>query len=223
METLRKAGITDLDSKKSKTPDSNEMVSETEKDAEVALQDHSEVSKPSGTELKPVAGTNEQALSSTSQKKSVSFAADHDEGPTATTKPNGESKPDKAGPKSSLVQGSFDSNARVYELDDDDEIIGSMPVIPEDESPEDARLRREMLQYNLNEVGSVVAELELDENYSDDDDEYIDELALDDDLPSLNSDLSEDEDEHGRSTGPVISDDYRRQMLELEEKLQTQG
>ena len=41
------------------------------------------------------------------------------------------------------------------------------PVTDVDESPEDAELRREMLQYGMDEVGAVVAELELDETGSD--------------------------------------------------------
>ncbi|TPR03737.1 Serine/threonine-protein kinase atg1 [Aspergillus niger] len=50
------------------------------------------------------------------------------------------------------------------ELDPTVEVHGERPVMEVDESPEDAKLRREMLQYSLNEVGSVVAELELDED-----------------------------------------------------------
>ncbi|PYH92887.1 hypothetical protein BO71DRAFT_329023 [Aspergillus ellipticus CBS 707.79] len=95
-------------------------------------------------------------------------------------------------------------------------IHGERPVSEIDESPEDAKLRREMLQYSLNEVGSVVAELELDEDGSDFsvDDAY----EFDDD-----EDEDEEEDEHGRSTGRVLSEDYHRQMRELEEKLNARG
>ncbi|EEP77655.1 predicted protein [Uncinocarpus reesii 1704] len=82
-----------------------------------------------------------------------------------------------------------------------------------DESPEDAALRREILQYGLEEVGAVVAELEIDESASEfsiSDEEYDDYLVSDED---------EEEDEYGRATRRVISDDYHKQMRELEKKL----
>ena len=84
------------------------------------------------------------------------------------------------------------------------------PDIPQDESPEDAALRREMLQYNMEEVGAVVAEIDLDDDvstppYSEDEDE--DDTSV------------EEEDEHGRSTNSVLSDEYIKQMKALEKRL----
>ena len=80
------------------------------------------------------------------------------------------------------------------------------PVIPEDEDPEDAALRQEMLKYGLDgmgEVGAVVAELNLEEASSDEDAwDYSDE-GYDD----------EDDD------GYVITEEYAQRMLELEKKL----
>lgn len=92
--------------------------------------------------------------------------------------------------------------------------VSSLPETPIDESPEDAALRREILQYGLEEAGDIVAELEIGDSGSDDslDDEY----ATDDDE-------DEEEDEYGRTTRRVISDDYRRQMMELEKKLNAAG
>lgn len=94
------------------------------------------------------------------------------------------------------------------------------PEIPEehlvtevDESPEDAALRREMLEYGMNEIGAVVAELELDENGSD--------VSYDDGYGTYDED--EEEDEFGRSTGSVLSEDYHKQMRELEERLGAKG
>ncbi|KAK2865023.1 hypothetical protein FQN49_003986 [Arthroderma sp. PD_2] len=83
----------------------------------------------------------------------------------------------------------------------------------EDDTPEDATLRREMLQYGLEEVGAIVAELELDEDGS--------EFSIDDDDYDLDDEDSEDddEDEYGRSTKRVLEDDYIKQMRELEKKL----
>ncbi|PGH10266.1 hypothetical protein GX51_00023 [Blastomyces parvus] len=80
-----------------------------------------------------------------------------------------------------------------------------------DEPPEDAALRREMLQYGLEEVGAVVAELELDESGS--------EFSIEDEYYVMSDEDDEEEDEYGRSTRRVVDDDYRRQMIELEKKL----
>lgn len=115
----------------------------------------------------------------------------------------------------SIAKGWFttDKNAsRIVELDENDFPIGSMPVIPH-ESPEDAAIRREMLQYSMNEVGAVVAEIDLEEgDFSDDDefDEYDDEFD--------DSEEEEEENEYGM-TRPIISEEYAQKMAELETKL----
>jgi unconventional prefoldin RPB5 interactor 1 len=105
-------------------------------------------------------------------------------------------------------------------------------VIPEDESPEDARLRREMLEYHLNEVGNVVAQIDLDDatmnidpdDYDEDDSssyhttsEYLD----DEDTPYTTgqSEDEDSEDEYGRSKCSQITPEYRKQMEELHNKL----
>ncbi|PYH47297.1 prefoldin-like protein [Aspergillus saccharolyticus JOP 1030-1] len=84
-----------------------------------------------------------------------------------------------------------------------------------EESPEDAQLRREMLQYSLNEVGAVVAELELDEDASD--------VSVDEDYEDYDDDEDEEEDEYGRTTGRILDEDYHREMRELEAKLNARG
>lgn len=92
------------------------------------------------------------------------------------------------------------------------------PVLEVDESPEDAKLRREMLAYSLNEVGTVVAELEIDEEgseFSVDDEEY--------DYLSEEYDDTDDEDEYGRTTSRVLTDEYHQKMRELEQKLNARG
>ena len=95
----------------------------------------------------------------------------------------------------------------------DEEIVS--PVIPGKESPEDASMRRQMLQYNMQQVGSVVAEIDLDEQgegstppYSSDEDE--------EDYPTSEE---EEEDEHGRAKNIVFSDEYVKEMQALEKKL----
>lgn len=112
----------------------------------------------------------------------------------------------------------FNSGTKVIQLDDNDDMVASYPVIPQGESPEDAELRRQMLQYGLSEVGKVVAELDLDRptaSYPEDD---FDEDSDFNDY-GTETDDDEEEDEYGRTTKPVVTEEYRRQMLELEKKL----
>jgi unconventional prefoldin RPB5 interactor 1 len=92
---------------------------------------------------------------------------------------------------------------------DQDEFSPQSALVPEDEDEDDARLRREMLEYSQQEIGPIVAELELDEGATDDDDyefEYTDEE-------------DDDEDELGRSKHSVITPDYVKRMQELEKRL----
>ncbi|RFU26417.1 hypothetical protein B7463_g9926, partial [Scytalidium lignicola] len=90
-----------------------------------------------------------------------------------------------------------------------DEKPGEPPVIPIDESPSDAKLRKEMLQYGMSEIGAVVAELDVEEGSDWSDEDYeMDETAS-----------SDEEDEFGRSTRRVVDDDLRLRMRELEERL----
>jgi unconventional prefoldin RPB5 interactor 1 len=138
--------------------------------------------------------------------KSVSFARDTK--PEASTK---RSAVEQDGYNDGLADMNFTSGTKVIELDQDDNEIASYPIIPQGESSEDAELRRQMLQYGLSEVGQIVAELDLDHPTAkfSDNDESDDETEGDD----------EEEDEYGRSTKSVVTDDYRQQMLDLEKKL----
>ena len=90
------------------------------------------------------------------------------------------------------------------------------PIIPDDESPEDAALRRQMIQYNMDELGAVVAELEIDddENYSED---YSEEEHND------YSSVDEDEDQYGRTKACVLDDKYLAEMEALQKKLRNIG
>lgn len=143
--------------------------------------------------------------------KSVSSASDNE--PRSTRK---WSTLERDGYNEDLAAANFSSGTKVIELDENDEMIASYPIIPQGESPEDAELRRQMLQYGLSEVGQVVAELDLDRptvSYSDDDmDEDYDEY-------DYNTTDDEEEDEYGRNTKPVLTEEYKKQMLELEQKL----
>lgn len=90
------------------------------------------------------------------------------------------------------------------------------PVIPSNESPEDAALRRQMLQYNMDEVGAVVAELNLDE-----DDEFSDDHSEED--PDDTSSVDEDEDPFGRTKRRVLNNDYLAEMEALQKKMTNVG
>ncbi|ODA77531.1 hypothetical protein RJ55_07160 [Drechmeria coniospora] len=99
-----------------------------------------------------------------------------------------------------------------------EDISRETPVIPEDDDPYDADLRQQMLKYSVGEVGAVVAELQLEGSDAEDD-------AEDDGFDYGDGELeedeyeSDDEDRWGRSTGRIVTDDYRQRMLELEERL----
>ncbi|KAJ6028099.1 hypothetical protein N7540_003675 [Penicillium herquei] len=83
-----------------------------------------------------------------------------------------------------------------------------------DESEEDAQLRREMIQYGIDEVGAIVAELELDEDASD--------VSYDEDYTWATDEEDEEEDQFGR-TRTELGEDYHQQMRELEAKLNARG
>lgn len=91
------------------------------------------------------------------------------------------------------------------------------PVVPSGESPEDDLLRHQMLKYNMEEVGAVVAEIDLEDgaDWSDEGDEDYDEVIDDEDDEEEN----DDEDEFGRTKRRVIDDRYRMGMLELDRRL----
>lgn len=201
VETLRKAGLKDID------PKSKDGVITKPSEPETTGNPTAALANKTQDTPKAAADTPKAA------KKGVSFAEEVQEREIPSRADNASAS--KSGVNPSLFSGTFANGERVIELDDDDDIIGTQAVIPEDESPEDARLRREMLQYNLNEVGQVVAELDLDENLSEfeDDDDYFDD--------DYDSELSEEEDEHGRSIRPGVSKSYRDQMRELDKQLRS--
>ncbi|ETI26931.1 hypothetical protein G647_10030 [Cladophialophora carrionii CBS 160.54] len=92
------------------------------------------------------------------------------------------------------------------------------------DTPDEAELRREMLQYSrgLDEVGAIVAELELEEETSDVVEDDDDELDLDfDSEMDIEEETDEDsEDDSGKSNrGLFLSRRYQKRMEELQEKL----
>lgn len=123
------------------------------------------------------------------------------------------------------LRGYFKPGDRVFEVNEDTETTTPHVVMPENESEEDARLRREMLNYHLNEVQNVVATMDLDDPDDEHDDSHSDFTASeyqDEDTPytsGLSDSDAEDEDEFGRSKKPAVTDAYREEMEALKERL----
>ncbi len=137
------------------------------------------------------------------RKKSVSFADD--------TKPD----PDSVEPPQSRAVQEVErlmQKAREQEAMD-----MSSAVIPDNESAAESQLRHEMLEYSMSEIGPVVAELQLEEGYSGDEDD-MDWDDMDDDYED-ETDNEDGEDELGRSKRSVITSDYMARMQELEKRL----
>lgn len=101
-------------------------------------------------------------------------------------------------------------------------------VIPEDESPEDATLRRQMIQYNMEEIGAVVAEIDLGSDAlsaSESDSETLLENIVDDDDDDEEVDEQEDEqeDEFGRTFKQQPLDEaYVKRMQALSNRLKAE-
>ncbi len=96
----------------------------------------------------------------------------------------------------------------------EEETLRRQPAIPANESPEDAALRRQMIQYNMSEVNNIVADMNLDEEISDTSYSDSDGEEIPDD-----SSLDEDEDDFGRTKRRVLTDDYIKEMRALEQRL----
>jgi unconventional prefoldin RPB5 interactor 1 len=204
IEALKKAGIQekDIPETEGELAKHEEAPSSTPKQDEAAKQPVAD----------PAAITGDSKASPPSdgpatRKKSVSFAEDTKPGDAAAEPP----KSRAAEKLQRLMQ-----QAREQEAMD-----MSTAVIPDNESPEDSELRREMLKYGMSEIGPVVAELTLEEGYSDD--EYdMDWDGIDDELEEEETD-DDGEDELGRSKRSVISSDYIKRMQELEKRLNVQS
>ena len=86
-------------------------------------------------------------------------------------------------------------------------------VLSVDEPQEAADLRRQMIDYNLHDIGAVVAELNLEEGDYDDDDDY------DGDGDYEDEDEDENEDKYGRSTNRIITTELEREMQALQARI----
>ena len=153
-------------------------------------------------------------------KKSVSFAEGtkvENTNPNNTKKHVNETKRNIPNGGKSVQEETSKIGKQNITLYDEEEDEPFDPVIPKDESPEDAALRREMIQYNLGEVGSVVAELDLDES----DTTFSDDEIGEDDYD--NSSIEDEEDQFGRTKRRVLTDDYLAEMQELQSRLTNVG
>jgi unconventional prefoldin RPB5 interactor 1 len=197
---LKEVGIRDL-------PETEEQLAEDDapaigaKEKENVAPASVEVGE-SSADSKPVQKEKSNKIE-TRPRRSVSFAED--------TKPGHETGDQSVSKTAQRVAELMRKAKETESLD------MSHAIIPDNESAEDSALRREMLEYSMSEIGPVVAELELEEDGSDLDD---DEGWEDEELEASDYD---DEDDLGRSKHSVITDDYIKRMQELEKRLQSQG
>lgn len=149
------------------------------------------------------------------RKKSVTFADDtKDAAPTvAHATPSNEVSLDEIR-ATRPVKRTYSANDVFDAIPESIEKDESPPVIPINESPEDSALRRQMLQYSMDEVGAVVAEIDLDESGS-----QTSYSSDEDGDEQYTSSADEEEDAFGRTTRRVLNDDYLQEMQELEKRL----
>ncbi|OTA94079.1 hypothetical protein M434DRAFT_394980 [Hypoxylon sp. CO27-5] len=211
IETLKKAGITDLElpANGNQLPDASEDTQDVEMESpKDAISSPAQPTKEFQDEEPMILDTppqqpeevriKEQSKAKpAAKKKSVTFSED--------TKPE---EPEEE----------FDTPKRLEEILQrarDQQSIISNPIIPADESPEDSALREDMIRYNKEtmqfEMAPIVAELQLEEDSTDDSDDYSDYDEDEDE---------DDEDEWGR-TKIDVDDDWKLRMLELKERLST--
>ncbi|RAL62968.1 hypothetical protein DID88_004055 [Monilinia fructigena] len=190
LEVLHKAGIIEPASK-----DESDIAEEVKDDVLLSEASTQVETLPLPTETKTL-DTNPSS-SATSQKptqKSVKFTDD-------SKTESAESNP--------IISPAAKRLEEVMQSAKESEKLSSEPaIIPTDESPEDAALRRDMLQYGMSEVGSVVAEINLEDGSDWESEDYADD-----------SDSDDDEDQFGKSTRPVMDEELHQRMIELEEKL----
>lgn len=207
IESLRKAGVKDFPSNAEDEAPSVQIPENTqqallEKKTKAGSagpsKDATEVSNSNSSEAKA-----SEAKKPRNARKSVSFTADTKT--ESLLEHKSKTKIPTLKPVDPVIQ---------VDGPPENDVAPQQPVIPANESPEDAALRRQMIQYNMSEVNNIVAEMNLDDeagdaSYSDADGE---------DGPD-DSSLDEDEDKFGRTKRRVLSDDYLAEMRALEKKL----
>ncbi|KAL9035010.1 MAG: hypothetical protein Q9214_006784, partial [Letrouitia sp. 1 TL-2023] len=192
-ESLQKtSGTKDADS--SITPHVSQSCSSFSKDRPRSSEQDMSIPAPTAPKSSTLPGYESPT---TKVRKSVAFAeGTKNEAPTRPTPANVRGAPPPNG-------------SRVETINRDPKAF--IPHVPPDESPEDAALRREMIRYSLNEVGAVVAEMNLDYDSDSDSDDHRSIRS--------SSDSDENEDQFGRSQNRVLNDEYMEEMRALEKKL----
>ncbi|KAM7194514.1 Prefoldin subunit domain containing protein [Rhypophila sp. PSN 637] len=194
VEALRKLGIKDI-------PETEADLEKEKEEPKAKLEEKKEETKTAS----PAADVDSAAEKSPGRKKSVSFAEDTKPGhkvPAPTTSPAAQRREE------------------IVTMVKEREAKETKPATPEDESSEDAELRRQMEEYSStlpdswSEMRHVVAELEIDSNNEEDDDEDEGWDEYDED-----ESYSDDEDELGRAQHSVITNEYIQRMQTLEKKL----
>ena len=170
------------------------------------------VDMPHSPESEPAAHSGSKSTVDNTDKRSARNGPESRGGSQQTAKSTKKgvkfSEDTKAGPEIAMSQTAKRLGEIMREAKRSETKSTDPPIIPTDEPTDDAALRRDMLQYGLEEVGAVVAELNLEEGSDWSDEDY------DDDETS-----TDDEDEFGRSKGRMVDDDLRQRMIELEERL----
>lgn len=229
VEALRKAGINELPETDVPDVQSTEAANEPLDSGRLTK---SEVSAPPTARVEqtdPAASISSVPLASdlveepSRSRKSVSFAEDTKKehvlnlDPGATKQAHSQSQASEPRANSARPDKVLHSQRSNITLSDEKEDTPFEAVVPEDESPEDATLRRLMIDYNMEEVGAIVAELDLDE----DDTPCPDDGSEVEDCD--NSSVEDDEDDFGRTKRRVLGDDYLAEMQRLEQRLKNVG
>ena len=252
MEALRKAGVNELPKASDRVEGSDCQSDKSPKEQAARAEAGNSIQSPTATDHSsveshqtngnpPSSSTNDSRKTPKGQQKNVSFAEDtkvdsnhktialKSKSPARNTMSSQSLKSNSSGVSKVLGKeiGQMSSMSTAGRKDQAAKEASLTPVIPTEESPEDAVLRRQMIQYNMEEIGAVVAELDLDEegmSYSDNEDEEEEEEQEEEDYyPSENSSVEEDEDHFGRTRRRVLTDDYMSEMRALEKRLKNVG
>ncbi|XXH06036.1 hypothetical protein Hte_012481 [Hypoxylon texense] len=200
LEALKKAGITDF------SPDtSTTSVPEASQDAPIPPAQIPENSHENAPEL------SQKIPSPSKQPEEPKIEAPKKTKPVTKKKSVTFSEDTKSGEQYEQSETAKRLEEILQKAKDQQSII-SDPVFPADESQEDRELREHMIRYNKEtmeyEMGPIVAEIQMEEGSTGGDtDDYDD-----------SEDNDDEEDQWGRSK-VEFDDDWKRQMLELKERL----
>lgn len=229
VEALRKAGINELPAINATKRQSTEIVDgvlESQDGPKTDVEDPIITTTESTDTVPSVSSapsSSDESAKRPKARKTVSFAedtkADHvtDIKTHATTEMSSQAGANSAKVRSSEPKEDSSGQTSNTTQHGGEEEKPFTAVVPENEEPEDAALREQMINYNMGEVGAIVAELDLDEGNSSDagDESELDEYD--------NSSVEDDEDEFGRTKRRVLSDEYLAEMKRLEQRLKNVG